>query len=265
MSTILLLCALAAASAESPSPEEPAQKPEPKVVVKSFVVSDDGEAELLDDQGVAWLDAGKGSMQLVDLLGPRRYIGVQLITLTPELRRHFGVPDDRGVMVSKVIDDTPAQAAGIEVGDVLVTADGAPIDTAGDVSKVLAGKDAGANVQIDLWRDGARTALEVGFEEREHEMFNVKAPMMIRPVMLHEPGDTPVDARGLADRTITISARGEELDEALHALDEYFQSEEWQQRVRQLKSLDLDAVQQRMKALEQRLQDLERQLAEKRR
>jgi hypothetical protein len=264
MSTILLLCALASAGAESPSPEEPV-KQEPKVIVKSFVVSGDGEAELLDDQGVAWLDAGQGPLQIVDLLGPRRYIGVQLITLTPELRRHFGVPEDRGVMVSKVIEDTPASRAGIEVGDVLVTADGAPIDTAGDVTQVLSGKDPGDEVQLEMWRDGARQPLAVGFEERERQAFNVKAPVMVRPFMLHEPGKGPADARELADRTITISARGEELDEALHALDEYFQSEEWQQRVRQLKSLDLDAVQQRMKALEQRLQELERQLAEKRR
>jgi hypothetical protein len=265
MSTLLLLCALAAAGAESPSAEEPGEKAEPKVIVKSFVVSPDGEAKLLDDQGVAWLDAGQGPMQVVDLLGPRRYIGVQLITLTPELRRHFGVPDDRGVMVSKVFEATPAEEAGIAVGDVLVTADGSPIDTAGDVSKVLARKEPGANVQIDLWRNGARTGLEVGFEEREPQMFNVKAPVMIRPRLLHERGDAPVDARGLADRTITISARGEELDEALHALDEYFQSEEWQERAQQLKNLDLEAVQQRMKALELRLQELERQLAEKRR
>jgi hypothetical protein len=265
MSTLLLLCALAAAGVESPAAEEPVKKGEPKVVVKSFVVSRDGEAELLDDQGVAWLDAGQGPMQLVDLLGPRRYIGVQLITLTPELRRHFGVPDDRGVMVSKVIEATPAQAAGIEVGDVLVTADGSPISTAGDVSKVLAGKEPGADVRIDLWRNGARTALEVGFEEREAQMFNVKAPMIIRPLLLHEHGEAPTDVRGLADRTITISASGEELDEALHALDEYFQSDEWRERAQQLKSLDFEAVQQRMKALEQRLQELERQLAEKRR
>ncbi len=266
MSTMLLLCALAAAGAESPSPEEPAKRAEPKVIVKSFVVSHDGEAELLDDQGVAWLDAGQGPMQLVDLLGPRRFIGVQLITLTPELRRHFGVPDDRGVMVSKVIEDTPAAAAGIEVGDVLVTADGSPIDTAGDVSKVLSGKDLGDNVQIDLWREGERTALQVGFEEREAKTFNVEAPAMLHPRMFHERGEIPSDARGLADKTITIRAlRQEELDDAMHALDEYFQSEEWQQRAEQLKSLDLDSVQQRMKALEQRLQDLERQLAEKRR
>ena len=59
--------------------------------------------------------------------------------------------------------------------------------------------------------------------------------------------------------------RQEELDDALHALDEYFQSQEWQERLKQLKSLDLDQVQQRMKTLERRLQELERELAEKRR
>ena len=67
------------------------------------------------------------------------------------------------------------------------------------------------------------------------------------------------------DASRSAPLQKEELDDALHALDEYFQSDEWQQRVRQLKSLDLDSVQTRMKALEQRLQELERQLAEKRR
>ncbi len=130
-------------------------------------------------------------MQLVDMLGPRRYIGVQLITLTPELRRHFGVPDDRGVMVSKVLEDTPAAAAGIEVGDVLVTADGSPIDNAGDVTKVLSGKEPGASVRIDLWREGAATALEVGFEEREAKMFNIEAPAMLSPADVPRAGRSP--------------------------------------------------------------------------
>ena len=265
MNGLILICAMAA-GVPMPAAEEP-PKSEPKVVVRSFVVSGDGEAELLDDQGVAWVDAGKdGPMQLVDLLGPRRYIGVQLLTMTPELRRHFGVPDDRGVMVSKVIPETPAAVAGIEVGDVLVTADGAPIDNAGDVSEVLAGKGEGEDVQIDLWRNGKPMGLGVGYEEREAKTWNVEAPLMMHPLMLHDRARMPIDAQALADKTITIRAlQKEELDDALRSLDAYFQSEEWQQRERQLKSLDLDAVQQRMRALEQRLQDLERQLAEKRR
>jgi hypothetical protein len=267
MTSLLLMCALAAAGVEAPPVEEPAKKPAPKVAVKSFVISRDGDAELLDDQGVAWVEPGQGGpMQLMDLLGPRRYIGVQLITLTPELRRHFGVPDDRGVMVSKVIAETPAAQAGIAVGDVLVTADGSPIDNAGDVTEVLKDKQAGDDVQIDLWRDGQRVGLAVGFEEREAKTWNVAAPAVLHPMMFHDRGEVPADAHALADRTFTFRAvRQEELDDTLRALDEYFKSAEWQQRVEQLKSLDLEAVQTKMKALEQRLQDLERQLAEKRR
>lgn len=267
MTSLLLLCALAAAGAETPAMEEPVKKPEAKVVVKSFVVSRDGDAEVLDDQGVAWVEPGHdGAMQLMNMLGPRRYIGVQLIELTPELRRHFGLPDDRGVMVSKVIADTPAAQAGIAVGDVLVAADGSPIDNAGDVTEVLKDKQPGDDVQIDLWRDGQRVGLAVGFEEREAKTWNVAVPAMMHPTMLHDHGDMPADAHALADRTFTFRAvRQEELDDTLRALDEYFKSAEWQERVQQLKSLDLEAVQTKMKALEQRLQDLERQLAEKRR
>jgi hypothetical protein len=200
------------------------------------------------------------------MLGPRRYIGVQLITLTPELRRHFGVPEDRGVMVSKVLEDTPAARAGVEVGDVLVTADDAAIDTAGDVSRVLSTKEPGEDVQIDLWRDGERRELAVAFEERQGAVLDLGAEGPSRTLLLHDRGRAPIDAQALANKTIALRAvRQEELDDALRALDEYFQSQEWQERLQQLKNLDLDQVQLRMKTLERRLQELERELAEKRR
>ena len=208
-----------------------------------------------------------GPLQLLDMLGPRRYIGVQLITLTPELRRHFGVPEDRGVMVSKVLEDTPAARAGVEVGDVLVTADGSAIDTAGDVTRVLGSKEPGEEVQIDFWRDGERRGLAVAFEERQGAVLDL-GPQQVSPraLLLHDRSHAPIDAQALADKTIAFrAARQEELDYALRALDEYFQSPEWQQRLHQMKDLDLDSVQQRMKTLERRLQELERELAEKRR
>jgi hypothetical protein len=275
-SFLLSILTLAALGSENPARQEPTTKPAEDVVksvpVKSFMISRDGkfEIEMLDDQGIAWVHSQQGPggpLQLLDMLGPRRYIGVQLITLTPELRRHFGVPEDRGVMVSKVLEDTPAAKAGIEVGDVLVTADGSAIDTAGDVTRVLADKQSGEEVQIDLWRGGERMDLAVAFEERQAAVLDLgQQQVSPRAVLLHERGDAPVDAQGLANKTIAFRAvRQEELDDALRGLDEYFQSQEWQERLRQLKNLDLDEVQQRMKALERRLQELERELAAKRR
>jgi S1-C subfamily serine protease len=46
-------------------------------------------------------------------------LGVMVMSLTPELRKHFGAPDDRGVLVAHVEPDTPAAKAGVEVGDVI--------------------------------------------------------------------------------------------------------------------------------------------------
>jgi hypothetical protein len=121
-------------------------------------------------------------------------------------------------------------------------------------------------VEIDVWREGERMALAVAFEEREAAVLDLGPQGASRTMLLHDHGRLPVDAAALADKTIAFRAvRQEELDDALRALDEYFQSEEWQAPLRQLKNLDLDAVQDRMKTLERRLQELERELAEKRR
>jgi hypothetical protein len=251
---------------------QPAKKTKERVVVttpvkvKSYVIGSDGE--MLDDHGIVFLPARNGQggpMPLLDLLGPRRYIGVHLITLTPELRRHFGVPEDRGVMVSKVVENTPAAAAGIAVGDVLMTADGSPVVTAGDVTHVLAGKEPGEDVSVELWRDGKPTKIAVAYEEGT-EMALAAGPQGTHNVMLLRDGrKVPFEAKALADKTIAFRAmRQEDLDDALRAVDEYLESGEWQERVKQLQTLDLDQVQQRVKALERRLKELERELAEKR-
>jgi hypothetical protein len=274
MTFLFSVLTVVAFAAESPAPQERATQPKKDVVisvpVRSFVISGEreGKVEMQDDQGIAWVRSpdGPGPLHLLDMLGPRRYIGVQLITLTPELRGHFGVPEDRGVMVSKVLEDTPAARAGVLVGDVLVTADGSAIDTAGDVTRVLSKKNPGQDVQLDVWRKGQRTALAVAFEEREAAVLDLGHQGESHAMVLHDRGHMPVDAPGLANKAIAFRAvRQEELDDALRALDEYFQSEEWQARLRQLKNLDLDSVQERMRTLERRLQELERELAEKRR
>lgn len=45
--------------------------------------------------------------------GPRGFLGVQFLPLTDELAAHFGTDAAGAVMVSKVIDDSPAQRAGL--------------------------------------------------------------------------------------------------------------------------------------------------------
>lgn len=95
------------------------------------------------------------------------YLGVGLTELTPELREHFGVSADEGVMVSKVMDDSPAAKAGLQAGDIITSVDGESIADGMALSREIRGLEAGDVVLLDVWRDGAPTALSATVEERK--------------------------------------------------------------------------------------------------
>ena len=80
-------------------------------------------------------------------------LGVMVMSLTPELRKHFGVEADRGVLVARVEPGTPAALAGLTVGDIVVEVRGRAIADAGDVLSALAGAGKGADVAVKLVRD----------------------------------------------------------------------------------------------------------------
>jgi membrane-associated protease RseP (regulator of RpoE activity) len=94
-------------------------------------------------------------------------LGVMVMSLTPELRKHFGAPDDRGVLVAHVESGTPAAAAGIEVGDVIVEVHGKKIDAAPDVVSALAEVGKGEHAKIELVRDGTSRTLDATLAETE--------------------------------------------------------------------------------------------------
>ena len=87
-------------------------------------------------------------------------LGVMVMGLTPELRKHFGAAADRGVLVARVEPGTPAAAAGIAVGDVIVEVRGNTIDNASDVLSALADVGKGQSATIQLVRDGKPRTLQ---------------------------------------------------------------------------------------------------------
>jgi membrane-associated protease RseP (regulator of RpoE activity) len=114
--------------------------PGKKVVRRHIVIVDkDGKEKVYD---------GDGPMMR------RGYLGVGLTELTPELRAHFGVPGDSGTMVSRVEPGSPADKAGIKVGDILTRIDGNAVDSSWDVSAKVRGFDDGQQIPIEVWRNG---------------------------------------------------------------------------------------------------------------
>lgn len=103
--------------------------------------------------------------------GMQNYIGVSLQELTPELCEHFGVKEGRGLLVAKVLEDSPAEKAGIRVGDVIISADGERIERVNALQRLIQDKDKGEKITIEYVRDKKKKTveIEVAAEEREFE------------------------------------------------------------------------------------------------
>jgi S1-C subfamily serine protease len=80
-------------------------------------------------------------------------LGVLVMSLTSELREHFGASKDRGVMVARVEPLSPAALAGIKPGDVLIEVKGKTVAEASDVLAATAEVPKDQTVSIKLIRD----------------------------------------------------------------------------------------------------------------
>jgi len=95
--------------------------------------------------------------------GPR--LGVDIQDLDDDLGGYFSRPSGKGVLVTHVLDDTPAKKAGLHSGDVIIELDGKTVDDAQDLRSALADKDAGP-VRVTVLRHGTRQTLTATLEER---------------------------------------------------------------------------------------------------
>jgi membrane-associated protease RseP (regulator of RpoE activity) len=140
--------------------------PEAGAAHRMIFVGEDGEVHELSGDAAQWTEGAHHHLHA--LAGGRAgYLGVVLAPMTPELRAHEGAPEEAGVLVSKVIDDSPAARAGIRVGDVISAVDGEAVATPHDLAHAIRGREDGATVNVELWRDGAVQTLTAAVEERE--------------------------------------------------------------------------------------------------
>jgi membrane-associated protease RseP (regulator of RpoE activity) len=116
------------------------------------------------------------------LAGGRPKLGVQLVDTTAELREHLGGREDAGVLVGKVLSDMPAEKAGMQVGDLIVSVNGATVKSSGDLIRAL--RDvAGETIQLEVVRDGRLMTLDTFIPEPdEDEATGPRAMLAIPPL-----------------------------------------------------------------------------------
>jgi S1-C subfamily serine protease len=78
----------------------------------------------------------------------------------------LGVKGRTGVVVTRVVADSPAERAGVEDGDVIVKWDGRPIDAPSDLTFAVAMAPIGSKVPLVVMRGGQPIELTVTVEQR---------------------------------------------------------------------------------------------------
>jgi S1-C subfamily serine protease len=94
-------------------------------------------------------------------------------TISPVLAAALNLPRSYGVIVSDVLPNSPAMAAGIHIGDVLLTVDGRMAESVPYVSFRLMSVDAGAKVHLEVLRNKDRLAFDVPVIQAPHQMDQV--------------------------------------------------------------------------------------------
>jgi C-terminal processing protease CtpA/Prc len=117
-------------------------------------------------------------------------LGIMAMSLTPELRAHFGAAGDRGVIVARVEPGTPAEKAGLAVGDVIVDVRGDAIESAFDVTAALAPVKKGQDATIEVVRAGKPVSLTVTMTEDPQPRMDRKSMQWFRDFM-KDPQNAP--------------------------------------------------------------------------
>ena len=96
----------------------------------------------------------------------RGWLGVEMQPVTQKLASHMNLPVDKGILLGYVYRNSPAESAGLEVGDVLFELEGEPVDVnrdedLGTFAEKLLRAGAGASLEIGYLREGAPTTTTV--------------------------------------------------------------------------------------------------------
>ena len=99
----------------------------------------------------------------------RGWLGVLIQDVTRELAESFGMEKPSGALVAKVLEDSPASRAGMEVGDIILRFNGRDVDHSSDLPPIVGGTKVGVRVPVIILRKAESRTLQVVIAELPEE------------------------------------------------------------------------------------------------
>lgn len=99
----------------------------------------------------------------------RGWIGVTIQDVDETTAKALGLKEPSGALVGSVLDNEPAQKAGVKDGDVILAVDNKSIEDSAALLRAIADKMPGTQAVLTLWRDGKTTNVTVTLAERKSQ------------------------------------------------------------------------------------------------
>jgi len=125
----------------------------------------------------------------------RGQLGVAIQNVTQDLAKHLGLSEAKGVVVSQVTKASPAEEAGMKIGDVIVRYEGSAVDDVRQLRNLVAETAPGTKAKIEIIRDGKEQTLTVKIGRQSEEMAAAGTPS--------EEGATMLSKLGISAQTLT--------------------------------------------------------------
>jgi serine protease Do len=100
----------------------------------------------------------------------RGWLGVSIQPVTPDLAKQFDIKDDKGALVGDVVEEGPAEKAGIQRGDIIIEFDGKEVPDPSSLRNSVAGTPPGKKITLKIMREGKMQKVDVTIAELPAEM-----------------------------------------------------------------------------------------------
>ena len=107
----------------------------------------------------------------------RAWLGVGIQDLTEELGDYYGIKDKKGILVTEVFENSPADKGGIKAEDVIISVDGKDVDSGRALSGMIANLHVGKRIRITVLRNGEKKDISVEVAKRTDDEVVAKKAM----------------------------------------------------------------------------------------
>ena len=107
----------------------------------------------------------------------RGWLGVAIQDMSPALAKRFDMEKPHGALVGGIVPDSPALAAGLEAGDVILSFDGHPIRKSSDLPAIVASTPIGNSAKVEVLRNGKSQFLTVKVGKLKEDRVAANTPV----------------------------------------------------------------------------------------